>query len=380
MIKVSTSIPYGNACDVSIEECGNTATVYFAASPSDGPQCLWFCFRIETTRILKHIKLVLKHPYNMLMGSCELSNILPVIRKDGEQWHRIEKTYQFHTLPDGRYQISWILNNPGKINDIALCYPYGLPELESLLQTSKGYWKKDIIGVSTENRPIIRLANDYSSAGTKKPGIYIIARQHSGETPGSWVLDGLMRHLVTLETKDVIIWVIPLSNIDGIEKGRYGKDYFPFDLNRSWGKKVLRHENLVIQRDIARWMERCNPVLGLDFHAPGGAEGKGVYFFFMDKEKPVKIKNKEFLWINLIGKEVGNEYMLSGLKRNSKPEGDLKNMVGLMFTCYFDYVLKIPALCIEVPYGISNDKALEIKDYQEIGKRIAIAIIRGIKL
>ncbi len=150
MIKISTDIPYGNACDISVEESENTPAVYFAASPSDGPQTLWFCFRIETDKNFKQIRIVLRHPYNMLMGSCELSNILPVVRKDCGAWHRIEKTYQFDTLPDGRYQVSWTLNNPGKVNDTALCYPYGMPEIENLLQTCRGYWKKDIAGVSTE--------------------------------------------------------------------------------------------------------------------------------------------------------------------------------------------------------------------------------------
>ncbi|MCM8821361.1 MAG: hypothetical protein NC831_00885 [Candidatus Omnitrophica bacterium] len=377
-IKISAEIPYGNACDISIEEKSDTAVVYFAASPSDGPQCLWFCFRIEIRGKIRCIKLVLKHPYNMLMGGCDLSNILPVIKKDNSQWRRIGKTYQFHTLPDGRYEVSWLLDNPGKVNDIALCYPYGTPEIENLLKDCRGYWKKETVGVSTENRQIIRLCNDYSTAGSKKPGVYIVARQHSGETPGSWVLDGLLRYLAGMKTQDVVVWAIPLSNIDGIEKGRYGKDYFPVDLNRSWGNKMCRHENLVIQRDIARWRERCTPILGLDFHAPGGAEGEGVYFPFRAKGKLTRIKKEEIYWINLIGKSVGGEYMYLNYRKNSPVCGDLKNLTGLMFTGYFDFVLRIPGLCLEIPYGIINGKVMEIADYREIGKRIADAILKGI--
>ncbi|MCX7706135.1 MAG: M14 family zinc carboxypeptidase [bacterium] len=379
MLRVSTDVQYGNACDISVNEFKNSAEVYFSASPSEGSQCLWFSFRITTDKKLKFIKLVLKHPYNMLMGSCNLSNILPVVKKDDGQWQRIEKTYQFHTFSDGRYEISWILNKPGRINDIALCYPYGTPEIEELLKDCRGFWKKDTIGVSTENRSIIRLSNDYSSPGSKKPGIYIVARQHSGETPGSWVLDGLMRYLADIKTRSIVVWAIPLSNIDGIEKGIYGKDFLPFDLNRSWGLKAYRHENLVIQRDIARWIERCIPLFGLDLHAPGGAEGDGIYFPFRKKGKITLVKKKENVWIELIGKTIGPEYMFSGFKKDYPLEGDLKNLTGLMLTSYFGYVLKIPGLCLEIPYGISKNRILTLDNYREIGKRIAIAILKGVK-
>lgn len=374
-LSVATNIPYGNASDVSIEETKDSATIFFAASPSDGPQSLWFCFRVKTNKKLKHIRFVLKHPYNMLMGSCDLLNILPVVKKDNRQWQRFEKTYQFYILPDGRYEISWVLNKPGKINDVALCYPYGTPELENLVEESNGYWKKDIVGVSTENRQIIRISNNYSFTGSKNSGIYIVARQHSGETPGSWVLDGFLRYLMSVKTQDLIVWAIPLSNIDGIEKGRYGKDYFPLDLNRSWGKRVLRHEILVIQRDIARWQERCNPLLGLDFHAPGGAEGDGVYFPTTNKGNIAGIKKKQIYWINRIGKTVGKDYMFPNYRKNARSEGNLKNLTGLEFTDYFDFILKTPGLCLEIPYGINNGMILTKRDYKEIGKRIATAIL-----
>jgi len=374
-IEVRTDIPYGNACAISVEEEKDSASVYFASSPEDGSQSLWFCFRIETRRMLKEIKLVLKHSYNMLMGNTNLQNILPVIKKDSGRWERMDNTYRFQKLPDGRYLVSWILKNPGRINDIALCYPYGIPELENLLKEAKGYWKKDIIGVSTENRPIIRLANDYSFSGCGKPGIYIIARQHSGETPGSWVLDGLLRYFMEVKEKNILVWAIPFSNIDGVEKGRYGKDYFPFDINRSWGRKPLRYETLVIQRDIARWLERCKPLAGMDFHAPGGAEGDGAYFPFRSKGRLPLHKKKEVQFMDAIAKSAKKHFAVDYI-RKGEHAGNFENLTGLMFTSYFNYVLKLPALCIEVPYGISNGVILTDEDYRKIGKSIAIALIK----
>jgi two-component system NtrC family sensor kinase len=57
---------------------------------------------------------------------------------------------------------------------------------------SKGHWHCDTIGLSQDGRDIVRLANTYGKVGENKSGLYFLARQHCGETPGSWVLDGAL--------------------------------------------------------------------------------------------------------------------------------------------------------------------------------------------
>lgn len=133
--------------------------------------------------------------------------------------------------------------------------------------------------MSQNGNPLIRISNNYGKINGKKLGFYFIARQHSGETPGSWVLDGLLKYLAKMNCRDILVWEIPLSNIDGVLQGDYGNDNFPYDLNRAWRDPPMRHETLVFQRDINnRWKSRCKPTLILDFHAPGGTETDGAYF------------------------------------------------------------------------------------------------------
>jgi len=57
----------------------------------------------------------------------------------------------------------------------------------------------------------------------------------------------------------------------------------------------------------------------------------------------------------------------------------LKNLTGLMFSTYFSICLKIPGLCLEIPYGINKGKILTIKDYMDIGKRMIRGILEAIK-
>jgi hypothetical protein len=269
--KIDTDIPYGNVCDVSVTEREGMTEVSFAADPHGGPECLWFCFRLiqvaPTTGFNRKIRLVLKHSFNMLGGGNSL-NMRPVIRRVETDWERLDAPL-VEKLPDGRNLVAWVIDAPEPFVDVAYCYPYGRSDVDTLLSETDGYWRADTIGVSQEGRPLIRLSNSYGEVDSNRPGLYLLARQHSGETSGSWVLDGFLRHTASLGDSAPLIWSVPLANIDGVERGDYGKDNFPYDLNRAWGTPPMRHEVLVFQRDMQRWKERCRPVLGIDFHAPG---------------------------------------------------------------------------------------------------------------
>ena len=41
---------------------------------------------------------------------------------------------------------------PNRTLDIAYCYPYGMEELEALVEETDGYWRMDTIGVSQAAR------------------------------------------------------------------------------------------------------------------------------------------------------------------------------------------------------------------------------------
>src|SRR5690606_24228363 len=100
--------------------------------------------------------------------------------------------------------------------DFAYCYPYGATELDALLAESNGYWRRDTFGVSPQGRPMVRLCNDYGHKENQRPGLYLLARQHSGETPGSWMLDGFLRRVAELGDAAPLVWAAPLTNIDGV--------------------------------------------------------------------------------------------------------------------------------------------------------------------
>lgn len=373
---LDTRIRYGNACDVSVTQGPAGWTVAFAADPHGGPETLWFAFRLRWAEAsdarIGPVRLVLGHFGNML-GKAQAETIRPVFRLAGGDWDRLGAGCT-EILPDGRPQATWVLDVPAPHVDVAVCYPYGTPEVEALVRESGGYWRPDTIGVSQGARPLVRLSNLPGEPGSDRPGLYVIARQHSGETPGSWVLDGFLREIAACGQKAPLVWAAPLSNIDGIEQGDYGKDNFPYDLNRAWGRPAMRHEVLVFQRDIERWRQRCRPALALDFHAPGMAEAEGCYFFLPDPRAYPAMEEATRRWVGCIHEWLTADYAAKDFGRvaNYASRWESPSFSG------FSAKTGVCGLSMETPYSLIGQKVLTRVEYREIGRRVARGVIAGL--
>jgi len=316
---------------------------------------------------------LMKNVQNILGGGTP-ENIRPVVSHGGGNWVRLGAP-EVKILPDGRTTASWLVTPTKKEFDFAFCYPYGRNEVDNLINDSNGYWKADVIGLSHKDRPLIRLSNSSGNLKRTSRGLYLIARQHSGEMSGSWVLDGFLREVARLKIKDLVIWAVPLSNIDGVTDGDYGKDNFPYDLNRAWGSPAMRHEVLVLQRDLQRWNKRCTPLLAIDFHSPGGCEADGAYFFNSDPKKYPKEHKLDKKWADRMAKEMGPEYTS---KNHSRFIDYRSRWETPTFHHYCNLTCKSACLSMETPYGISNGHVLTQDDYRLIGKRMVRAVVKAI--
>jgi hypothetical protein len=375
--EVDTHIPFGNACDIALTEDAGALTVSFGADPHGGPETLWFCLRLTRSRgagpEVSTIRLHLKHSANMLGGQ-NPSAMRPVVRYDEGPWQRLPEGCLI-TLPDGRTDVAWSTRVPDRTLDVAYCYPYGINEVQTLMADNPGMWQIDTIGVSQGARPLVRLSNAYGSPEGERLGLYLMARQHAGETPGSWVLDGFLRALAGLGRDAPLVWAVPLSNIDGVEGGDYGKDNFPYDLNRAWGRPPMRHEVSVIQRDMARWRTRCRPVLAIDFHAPGGSETGGVYTYVPDPEVDRGGHDAVMPWAERTGDALTPEYAADDFARVARYPSRWETP---SFRTYAWSQVGVPCITYETPYAIAQERVLTQEDYREIGLRICEGVLQGI--
>jgi hypothetical protein len=137
----------------------------------------------------------------------------------------------------------------------------------------------------------------------------------------------------------------------------------------------MRHETVVIQRDLARWKERCRPELALDFHSPGACEAEGVYAFLPDPAKaPIEHREAE-RWTALLAGALAPEFAAAQVEqvayyasRWNTPD----------FATYCFTKLQVPGLTVETPYALCNATVMTRELYRQVGSRIAAAVCRAV--
>ena len=133
----------------------------------------------------------------------------------------------------------------------------------------------------------------------------------------------------------------------------------------------MRHETLLIQRDVSRWRERCRPVLAVDFHGPGGSEDRGAYAFLPDPDKFPDVHKASLAWTAAMVQELTPKYAADEFDRVVRY---LSRWETPSFTKYFSETFGIPGISIETPYGLAGETVLTREEYREIGARMARAV------
>lgn len=109
--------------------------------------------------------------------------------------------------------------------------PYSLFRHHEQLQAARRHWPVDRLGRSVEGRGIDRIR-----IGNGPFQIWLIGRQHSGETMASWWMEGALERLAATEglLARATINLVPLVNPDGAYRGNLRANAAGIDLNRQW--------------------------------------------------------------------------------------------------------------------------------------------------
>lgn len=375
-LRVFKNFSGANACVLNVVQAP-AAEVVFTADPHGGPEAMWFDFCVEDAdppvNPPETLALTLRFFGNLLGGGAHPEYCRPVFRAVGKNWNRLPAP-TVQRLADGQPLLQWQIPYPADRTEIALSHPYLPADLHSLLQRSKGFWQEEQIGLTQRGRILTRLNNGTHAADRsgQPRGLYLLARQHAGETPGSWVLDGLLDGISRRRSgAPWCVWAVPFADLDGVWSGDYGKDAFPYDLNRAWGKPPMRHETLVIQRDMRRWAALCRPELVLDLHAPGVCDHDGVYLFHKTGEDETADRAAQ-AWINVLHQELTPEYAAETFARSANYASRWETP---RLADYVRETYGCSALSMEIPYALCGTTVMTPKQYREVGRRLARAIL-----
>lgn len=213
-----------------------------------------------------------------------------VVSDDGKHWRHVD----VGKLEGNKMKIHVHMN--GDSLYVASVEPYRVSDLNRLLARIRDHKMVEItpIGKSVEGREldIIRIGKENAPHR-----IFIRARVHPWEPGGNWVVEGIVERLLKddKETKkffkNYCLYILPMSNIDGVARGLSRFNVAGRDLNRNLDKPadpVLEPENAAMEK----WLEKMisegkKPDLAIDFH--NDASGPLIF------ATPVKI-DKETYW------------------------------------------------------------------------------------
>lgn len=232
MVAISSDFDSGNIVPIGIADPSNLQLEIKPDGKADFFQ--WFYFRVDgaSDRPLT-MRLQNAHKASYVNG---WKDYRAVASYDQETWFRVETSYDGSELT--------IYHKPEQ--DVVY-YAYFAPyptsryrEYVNNIKTSP-LLSHEVVGRTLDGQDI-----DCFRTGEGSRQFWIIARQHPGETMGSWWMEGFLDRLAdgNNETANVLrkkatLHIVPCMNLDGARRGHLRTNAAGKDLNRAWRNTTM---------------------------------------------------------------------------------------------------------------------------------------------
>jgi len=199
-------------------------------------------------------------------------------------WQRVPaKNVFYYRSPDHRnnYVMSFAFSfdKEHEVYQFSYCYPYTFSRLQLYLakieEKKLDFFKREELCLSVQHRrvDIITITSkENQRLNAKKHVIFITARIHPGETPSSYVCQGMIDFLISSHPiarvlRDYLVFkFVPMLNPDGVVLGNYRCSLMGFDLNRYWLEpSSWAHPTIIATKQLLLEMND-DPNISLDFY------------------------------------------------------------------------------------------------------------------
>uniref|UniRef100_A0A8C7QLJ1 Cytosolic carboxypeptidase 6 n=1 Tax=Oncorhynchus mykiss TaxID=8022 RepID=A0A8C7QLJ1_ONCMY len=207
---------------------------------------VWFNFTVENVRETQRVI------FNIVNFSKTKSlyrdGMSPVVKSTSRpKWQRLPtKNVYYYRCPDHRrnyvMSFAFCFDREDDVYQFAYCYPYTYTRLQhyldSLERRNLDYLQREQLGLSVQQRRLDLLT--ITSPEKVKKLVVLTARVHPGESPASFICQGVIdflvsQHPVAQTLRDHVIFkIVPMLNPDGVYLGNYRCSLMGFDLNRHW--------------------------------------------------------------------------------------------------------------------------------------------------
>ncbi|UJF17406.1 M14-type cytosolic carboxypeptidase [Vibrio sp. SS-MA-C1-2] len=229
-MKIFSNFESGNINVVSAERADDIQLTIPNDNQSEFYQ--WFHFRLESEPQKSHTIKLLNLAKSAYPEGWQGYDV--VASYDREEWFRIPADFDGDTLTFD------IIPEFGSIY-FAYFAPYSYDRHQDLLHLAQSshLCRLDTLGHTLDNNDMSLLTIGTPDEGKKK--VWLIARQHPGETMAEWFMEGVVQRLLD-ETDTVarallskaVFYVVPNMNPDGGIRGHLRCNAIGVNLNREW--------------------------------------------------------------------------------------------------------------------------------------------------
>ncbi|XP_053481286.1 cytosolic carboxypeptidase 6 [Ictalurus furcatus] len=244
---------------------------------------VWFNFTVE------HVRETQRVIFNIVNFSKTKSlyrdGMTPVVKSTSRpKWQRLPaKNVYYYRCPDHRrnyvMSFAFCFDREDDVYQFAYCYPYTYSRLQhylsSLEQRNLDYLKREQLGLSVQQRKLdlLTITNPANlSPEREKRVVFLTARVHPGESPASFICQGVIdflvsQHPVAQVLRDHVVFkIVPMLNPDGVYLGNYRCSLMGFDLNRYWqDPSQWAHPTLHAVKQLIIQMNQ-DPKVSLEFY------------------------------------------------------------------------------------------------------------------
>ncbi|KFB40630.1 AGAP001814-PA-like protein [Anopheles sinensis] len=219
------------------------------------------------------------------------------------KWQRLPRCEVFYyksPVHQNHYVLSFAFgfDKEDEVYQFALTFPYSYSKMQAYLNALElkypDAFERSTLGMSIQNRKLELITFD----DVKKPDkvdpkniihmVVILARIHPGESPASYVVQGLIEFLAAANQpiskalrEHVVFKIVPMLNPDGVFLGNNRCNVIGHDLNRSWNKlSQYTHPTLSAVMKMLKEYDNssCYQVdFVIDIHAHSSLTGTFIY-------------------------------------------------------------------------------------------------------
>jgi murein tripeptide amidase MpaA len=341
----------------------------------------WFHFRLDTTAQEAHkITIVDAGSSTFAAG---WSNYQAVASYDGQAWFRVPTHYNGKDL---------VIDHTPEHERVDYAYfpPYSQARQQQVLTdalTSKRCTHISL-GRTPEQRSIdlLVVGRGQLDEGAKKKKVWIIARQHPGETMAQWFIEGLIGRLLSNdETAEKLLdestfYIVANMNPDGSAKGNHRTNATGVNLNSIW------HEPSQSEAPEVYYVRKAMHAEGVDLFLDIHGDEEIPYSFMMGGKSSKQLTTsalnfkRHYEQVNA-NFQVAYDYDTHHAAGGQSCCGSScsKNNARTIATDYVESAFGCLALFLEMPFKASDpDNQAQYVNPQDICKGLGASLLDGI--